>query len=106
MVNQSATWADWDDELLAIELLDLQNLDFDLGLTGFSSKEIDDLLLHDTPNEDAAPQSPAVAVTQPGDLWLCGSHRVLCGDATDAEMVLRLLGESKPLLMVTDPPYG
>jgi hypothetical protein len=41
-----------------------------------------------------------------GDLWLCGSHRVLCGDATDAESVSRLLGKSEPLLMVTDPPYG
>ena len=106
MVNQSATWADWDEELLAIELLDLQTSDFDLSLTGFSSKEIDDLLLRDTPDEDAAPLLPAVAVTKPGDLWLCGSHRILCGDATHAESVARLLGESKPLLMVTDPPYG
>ena len=106
LVNRSATWADWDEELLKIELLDLQGSDFDLSLTGFDTKEIDDFLLQDVPEEDAAPPLPAVPVTKPGDLWLCGSHRVLCGDATDAAVVSRLLGEHKPFLLVTDPPYG
>ncbi len=106
MVNRSATWADWDEELLAIELLDLQTSDFDLALTGFDTKEIDDLILHDSPDEDAVPPLPLQPVTCAGDLWLCGSHRVLCGDATDANAVSRLLGEHKPFLMVTDPPYG
>ena len=106
MVNRSATWADWDEELLARELQDLQGLEFDLNFTGFDSKEIDDLLLDDAPEEDAAPALPAQPVTRMGDLWLCGSHRVLCGDATDAETVSRLLGESKPFLLLTDPPYG
>ena len=55
---------------------------------------------------NAAPPLPALATSRPGDLWLLGSHRVLCGDATDPELVSRLLGERKPLLMVTDPPYG
>ncbi len=64
------------------------------------------LLLNDTPDEDAVPPLPDHPVTRAGDLWLCGSHRVLCGDATDAEAVSRLLGERKPFLMVTDPPYG
>src|ERR1022692_2547465 len=106
LLNRSATWADWDEELLKIELLDLQGSDFDLSLTGFDTKEIDDFLLQDVPEEDAAPPLPAVPVTKPGDLWLCGSHRVLCGDATDAAVVSRLLGEQKPFLLVTDPPYG
>src|SRR5450631_163621 len=106
LVNQSAMWADWDEELLRIELLDLQTLDFDLSLTGFDTKELDDFLLNDTSAEDAAPPLPVVPVTKPGDLWRCGSHRVLCGDATEAEVVSRLLGEHKPFLMVTDPPYG
>ena len=75
-------------------------------MTGFDTKEIDDLLLNDTPDEDAAPPLPDHPVTRTGDLWLCGPHRVLCGDATDPEVVSRLLGESKPFLMVTDPPYG
>jgi DNA modification methylase len=106
LVNRSATWADWDQELLTIELLDLQGLDFDLSLTGFDSKEIDDFLWKDIPDEDATPPLPEVPITQPGDLWLCGSHRVLCGDATDAKAVSRLLGQCQPFLMVTDPPYG
>ncbi len=106
MVNRSATWAEWDEELLAIELADLQASDFDLALTGFDTKEIDDLLLDDLTEEDAAPPLPAHPVTRTGDLWLCGSHKVLCGDATDPEVVARLLGESKPFLMITDPPYG
>ena len=114
MVNRSATWADWDEELLAQELQEIRDLevDFDLDLTGFEVPEIDDLL--GTPDEDdqanAAPPLPACPVTRPGDLWLCGTpphqHRVLCGDATSPEAVARLLGERKPILMVCDPPYG
>src|ERR1019366_3992616 len=92
--------------VLTLELLDLQGLDFDLSLTGFDTKEIDDFLLKVIPDEDATPPLPEVPITQPGDLWLCGSHRVLCGDATDAKAVSRLLGQSQPFLMVTDPPYG
>ena len=61
MVNRSATWAEWDEELLAVELHDLQELDFDLDLTGFDTKEIDDLLLEKTPDEDAAPPVPGGA---------------------------------------------
>ena len=106
LVNRSATWADWDEELLALELLDLKTSDYDLSLTGFDSKEIDDFLLGDTPDEDAVPPLPVHSVTGAGDLWLCGPHRVLCGDATDAGVVSRLLGEHQPFLMVTDPPYG
>src|ERR1700688_2120544 len=106
LVNRSATWADWDEELLALELLDLKTSDYDLSLTGFDSKEIDDFLLGDIPDEDAVPPLPVHPVTGAGDLWLCGPHRVLCGDATDAAVVLRLLSEHQPFLMVTDPPYG
>ncbi|MGD1097152.1 MAG: site-specific DNA-methyltransferase, partial [Bryobacteraceae bacterium] len=106
MVNQSATWAEWDEELLKLELLDLQTSDYDVALTGFDTKEIEALILNDAPEEDAVPPVPVNPVSAVGDLWLCGSHRVLCGDATDAEAVSRLLGEGKPLLMVTDPPYG
>jgi DNA modification methylase len=106
LVNQSANWAEWDEELLAVELSELQKLDFDLSLTGFDTRELDDLLLEDPPNVDAAPPLPGLAVTRAGDLWLCGSHRILCADATDAGAVSRLLAEREPLLLVTDPPYG
>src|SRR5713101_891004 len=75
MVNRSATWADWDEELLALELLDLQTSDYDLALTGFDAKEIDDFLLNDAPNEDVIPPLPKHPVSRIGDLWLLGSHR-------------------------------
>ena len=107
MVNRSVTWADWDEELLALELQEIQESDFDLSLTGFDPGEIDGLLaLEDDEKANAAPPLPETPVSQLGYLWLLGPHRVLCGDATNAEVVARLLGERKPRLMVTDPPYG
>jgi len=112
LVNRSATWADWDEELLALELQALNKADFDLGLTGFDPAEIDDqlLLLDDDERDNAAPPRPDYPVSRPGDLWLCGNpphqHRVLCGDATSAQAVAYLLGAYQPILMVTDPPYG
>jgi DNA modification methylase len=112
MVNRSVTWAEWDDELLALELQELNEADFDLSLTGFDPKEIDDLLLSEDDDDraNAAPPLPENPVSRPGDLWLCGDgrsqHRVLCADATSPEAVTKLLGERKPQLMVTDPPYG
>jgi hypothetical protein len=107
MVNRSVTWADWDEELLALELQDIQAADFDLSLTGFDPGEIDSLLaLEDDERANATPPLPESPVSRPGDLWLLGPHRVLCGDATSAEAVARLLAERKPRLMVTDPPYG
>src|SRR5213078_4718467 len=80
----------------------------DLSLTGFDPKELDDLLAppEDDDAANATPPLPAIPVARSGDLWLCGLHRVLCGDSTSAEDVARLLGERKPQLMVTDPPYG
>src|SRR5690242_15421662 len=107
MVNRSVTWADWDEELLSLELQDLNAADFDLSLTGFNPGEIDGLLsIPDEERANAAPPLPANPVSRVGDLWICGKHRVLCGDATRKEDVVRLLGERKPLLLVTDPPYG
>ncbi|HEY6344436.1 MAG TPA: DNA methyltransferase [Bryobacteraceae bacterium] len=108
MDNRSHEEADWDVELLGPELEELQGLDFDLSLTGFDQNEIDDFLADPDLDEraNATPPLPATPVSRPGDLWLCGKHRVLCGDATSAEAVARLLGERKPRLLVTDPPYG
>ncbi len=62
--------------------------------------------MNNAPDEDAVPPVPANPVTCVGDLWQCGSHRVLCGDATDPASVARLLSERAPFLLVTDPPYG
>ncbi len=104
MVNRSVTWAAWDEELLALELQDLNEADFDLSLTGFDPKELDDLLAapEDDEKANAVPPLPENPVSRPGDLWLSGKHRVLCGDATSLEAVAALLGERKPALMVTD----
>ncbi len=106
MVNRSVSWADWDIDALAIEFGELKALDFDLTLTGFDSREIDAFTLAPNAAEDEVPPVPEVPVSRPGDLWICGKHRVLCGDATNADDVVRLLAGAKPRLMVTDPPYG
>jgi DNA modification methylase len=107
MVNRSVTWAAWDEDLLALELQELKESDFDLSLSGFDVGEIDGLLaLEDDERANATPPLPDTPASRPGDLWLCGKHRVLCADATSAEVVAQLLGERKPRLMVTDPPYG
>ena len=108
MDNRSHEETDWDLDLLGPELEELHSLDFDLELTGFDQHEIDrflaDLSLEDRANE--APPLPDDPVTRPGDLWLCGKHRILCSDATSPGAVAQLLSERKPRLMVTDPPYG
>src|ERR1700733_16282628 len=97
MVNRSVTWADWDEELLALELQDIQESDFDLSLTGFNPGEIDKLLaLDDEEKANATPPLPESAVSRSGELWFLGPHRVLCGDSTNTEAVARLLGERKP----------
>ncbi len=88
MVNRSVTWADWDEELLALELHEIQESDFDLSLTGFDPGEIDGLLaLEDDEKANAAPPLPESPVSRLGDLWLLGPHRALCADATSAEAV-------------------
>jgi DNA modification methylase len=106
--NQLAiTGAGWDEDTLRLELAALNEESFDLSLLGFDQKEVDDLLaLPEDDAADAVPPLPADPVSRHADLWICGKHRVLCGDATSADDVARLLGDRKPLLMVTDPPYG
>ena len=91
LANRSAAWAEWDDELLALELEDLKGTDYDLALTGFDAGELRSLM-EDGPatgltDEDAAPEPPTTPVTKPGDLIMLGSHRLLCGDASKAEDV-------------------
>jgi DNA modification methylase len=108
MDNRSHQETDWDFELLTTELVELHGLDLDLDLTGFDAQEIDSLLFGAEADEraDLTPELPENPVTLAGDLWMCGPHHVLCGDATSADDVTRLLGDAKPFLMVTDPPYG
>jgi ParB-like chromosome segregation protein Spo0J len=110
--NKLAENAGWDEELLRVELAALDDLDFDLDLMGFSDEELENLLgdpdlaLGEAEGEDDILEPPEDPVSRPGDLWVLGNHRLLCGDATVATDVERVLGNVKPLLMVTDPPYG
>jgi len=111
MDNRSAENADWMEDLLGLELSDLLDADYDLELTGFTGEELNSLLSGlddetDTEGENDIPGPPVDPVSRPGDLWVLGNHRLLCGDATVATDVERVLGNVTPLLMVTDPPYG
>ena len=107
MDNRSNEETDWDFDLLGPELADLKLSDFDLALTGFDPNEIDNFLLGPVDESaDAVPPVPLVPVSRLGDVWLCGPHRVICGDCTRPDVIARLLGDRKPILMGTDPPYG
>lgn len=108
-VNKVAEFADWDIDLLKLEFADLKDMDFDLSLTGFKLDEIADMLAEPTEgltDEDAVPDAPETPVTVPGDVWVLGRHRLMCGDSTNADDVAKALNGVQPHLMVTDPPYG
>jgi DNA modification methylase len=108
--NQLALNAGWDEALLRLELADLSELGFDLGLIGFAEGELERLLAGDSrtglTEDDEAPALPERAVTQLGDLWLMGVHRLLCGDATVLADVERMLGGQLADMTFTDPPYN
>jgi hypothetical protein len=108
--NQTAiAGAGWDAEMLRLELGDLKELGFDLSLTGFDEVQLGSFLAEKTEgltDPDDVPPVPEHPVTQPGDLWLLGRHKLLCGDSTVATDVERVLGGVEPHLMITDPPYG
>lgn len=94
--NKLALNAGWDDALLALEMRDLQGMDFDLGLLGFDTSEIDQLLagLDATPEGDTdaddVPEPPAAPVSRLGDVWLLGKHRVMCGDSTRVDALQKV----------------
>jgi DNA modification methylase len=114
--NRLSELAEWDDRLLAEQLKDLSllGLDFSLEVTGFEIGEIDLRIgaLDDPPEQaddpaDIVPEPPSgPAVSKPGDLWLLGSHRVLCGDALDIAVLRALMGEERAAIVFTDPPYN
>ena len=108
MDNRSHEEAEWDLALLAPELADLSSLDFDLGLTGFDLHELDDLLRQpmDDARADEAPPLPDIAASRPGDLWICGEHRILCGDATKLEAIESVLDGGLADMVFGDPPYS
>ena len=107
--NRLAELAGWDEAILAEELRALQGEGFDLSLTGFEGKELDELLFEPPVAKTGADEAPAVresAKTKIGDIWALGKHRVMCGDSTVAGDVAALMGGRRAILMQTDPPYG
>ena len=112
LANRSATWAEWDDELLGLELAELQEAGFDLDLTGFSPEEWDALMVEEESDnagltdEDAVPEVSENPISQLGDLWLLGEHKLLCGDATKDDAYKTLLRDELVDMSFTDPPYN
>jgi DNA modification methylase len=108
--NQLALNAGWDEALLRLELADLSELGFELGLIGFGEGELERLLAGESKagliEDDEAPALPEQAVTKAGDLWILGKHRLLCGDATTLADVERVLEGGLADMAFTDPPYN
>jgi DNA modification methylase len=110
--NRLALNAGWDGEMLAAEMSGLQEDGFDLSVTGFSDEELVVLLAGDEPEaaadveEETVPEPPAQPVTMPGDLWLIGRHRLICGDCRDAAVVEKLMAGASANVAITSPPYA
>ena len=110
--NRMALDAGWDEELLSVEMQELQELGFDLSMTGFDEKELTDLLGVDADGEakeddfDLSTALEKAAFVRRGDVWTVGRHKLMCGDATSAKDVSALMGDTKANLILTDPPYG
>jgi len=108
--NKTGELAQWDFDLLPLELADLQGMDFDIDLIGFDADELAQLLdpgaQPGLTDPDEVPEPPDEPITQPGDLWILGNHRLLCGDSSKPEDVDRLLDGAPIHLVNTDPPYN
>jgi DNA modification methylase len=109
--NRMAMDAGWDEELLKVELEELEGLSFDLSLTGFDDKEISDLFKVDNTevqddDYDLSAALEKASFVEKGDVWVVGRHRLVCGDATNADDVNKLMNGKRGNLIVTDPPYG
>ena len=108
--NRIALNAGWDLDMLHLELKDLSALGADLAKLGFTTQELARALSPPggagLTDEDEVPEQSDNVVTANGDVWCAGPHRIACGDSTDAAAVAALLGDMRPQLMVTDPPYG
>jgi DNA modification methylase len=110
--NKLALNAGWDEETLRVELQSLQEDGFDLDIVGFTDEELEDLLRDPEDanagltDEDAVPDEPERPITAPGDVWLMGQHRLVCGDATQMEVVEKVLDGALADMVFTDPPYN
>ena len=101
--NRLGELGEWDMELVFDELKELDDLGFDIELTGFEMPEEIPEVIEDNFDEDAVPDEPRVKL---GDLWQLGDHRLICGDSTDVNVIERLMDGQKADMVFTDPPYG
>jgi len=110
--NRMSLDAGWDDELLKVEMASLQEMGFDISMTGFDESELADLFADDDKSSakdddfDLTAALEKAAFVQRGDIWIVGRHRLMCGDATSADDVAALMDGKKANLILTDPPYG
>ena len=110
--NRMSLDAGWDDELLKVEMASLQEMGFDIGITGFDESELADLFADGDKTSakdddfDLTAALEKAAFVQRGDIWTVGRHRLMCGDATSADDVAALMNGTKANLILTDPPYG
>ena len=108
--NRIGESAGWDDEILRSELTDLKDADLDLALLGFDEDELATLFAEAVPEKEEAPEevpdARAEPVTRPGDIWLIGKHRLICGDCRDYAVVKRLLDGKRANVVITSPPYA
>jgi DNA modification methylase len=109
--NRIAENAGWDEAMLQVELADLQGDDFDLSLTGFDADALADLLAGEETTSDGQTDEDSVpnagtSITRPGDVWICGNHRVICADSTNASTYDALMAGEIADMVFTDPPYN
>ena len=107
--NRTHEESEWIDDLLALELIEIRDMGYDLEITGFDPDELDKLLSGDSDgltDEDAVPEVEEKVITQPGDIWVCGNHRLLCGDSNDMKAVEQLMDGALADMVFTDPPYN
>ena len=112
LANRSASWAEWDDDLLRLELEELKLDEFDLALTGFDADQLLEIMTGEettaagNTDDDDVPDVPETPVSQSGDVWVLGKHRLLCGDATQEASYQVLLGTDRVSMVWQDPPYN
>lgn len=108
--NRTHEESEWNEELLIPELIEIRDMGYDLDLTGFDPDELEKLLAGDgiegLTDEDEVPEVQESAISKPGDVWICGNHRLLCGDATALDSIEKVMGGSLADMVFTDPPYN
>ena len=107
--NRTAEESDWDNDLLKMQIKELELKDFNLDLLGFNEDQLNEILFEEKQgltDEDAVPETPEEPITKLGDIWILGNHKVMCGDSTKEQDVLKLFNGTKIDLIFNDPPYG